>query len=120
MSTTGAHRLADHVRTLEPERLHDVEAVEGEIELVLEVLEPGRLPEAREERCVDAVVPGEEGEHALPGGNAARAVEEEERRTLTRLEDLHRRSPGPELDQPREGSAHAVTGRSARRRAPSF
>ena len=109
----AAHRLADHVRTLEPERLHHVEAVEGEIELVLEVLEPGRLPEAREERRVDAVVPGEEGEHAVPGGDAARAVEEDERGTLARFEDLDRRSPGAELDQPREGGAHTATGRSA-------
>src|SRR5215813_5455671 len=66
------------------------------------------------------VVAFEERQHAFPGGDTTRAVQEEQCWTLTRLEDLDGRSSLAELDHPRERGAHDATGRSAWRRAPSF
>src|SRR5439155_182166 len=111
---------------LEPERLHHVEAVQEEIELVLEVLESRRLAEAREERGMDAERAREQRQRALPRGDAACPVEEEEGRAVARLQDLDSRPGGAELDEPRQRRAHgraprpSPAGRSACALASTF
>src|SRR5213078_419858 len=115
----AAHRLAEHIGALEIERLHHVEAVEDQVELVLEVLEAGRPAEAGEERRPDVVLARQQRQRAVPGGDAARAVQEEERGAVAGVAYLDRRPPGAERDDARARRAHAAAGRSAARRAAS-
>src|SRR5207249_12320462 len=101
--------------------LHHVEAVEDQIELVVEVLEAGRLPEAGEEGRVDVVLARQQRKRALPGRDAARPVQEEEGDAVAGIQHLDGRPPRAERDDARaRRRAHAAAGRSAARRAASF
>ena len=97
--------------------------MQHEVELVVEMLEPRRAAEAGEERRVHVERAGQEGEGALPERDAARAVQEEERPSLTGLEHLDGRAAGAEREEAslrRRGRHQAAAVRSAIRRAASL
>src|SRR5262249_883741 len=65
-----------------------------------------RLPEAGEKGREDVMVACEQGQDAVPCGDAGGAVQEQDRRALAGVEDLDRRPSAPEGQDPRPWPAH--------------